>query len=73
MGDIVPFKRLRKHVSRPWPDARLPWHKEACDQFDDGRMSVGRLRALMLSDEAFARYATIRLGLKISARLCGND
>ena len=73
MGVIVPFKRIKPHVSRPWPDARVQWHADAIDAFDAGRLSVGRLRALMKSDPAFARYATRRLGEKVGARLCGND
>jgi hypothetical protein len=73
MGVVVPFKRLPRHRSEPWADARVPWHAEAIDAFDAGRLSVGRLRALMKADPAFARYATRRLGQKVGARLCGND
>lgn len=73
MGVVVPFKRLPHHRSEPWADARVPWHREAMDAYDDKRLSLERLRALMKADPAFARYATRRLGQKVGARLCGND
>lgn len=74
MADVICLaKHLPRHISRRWPDARQPWWSEALDQWDAGLLPAHKLRRLMAENQAFARYATVRLGQRAGARLCGND